>query len=110
MMTAIAVLAGVGILLSFVAWGCVEAHVTHPKDARLLGMPWATIGMLGYAAIVASVFLSTVTVTNILVFVLGVTTLWLAQKAIKIRLDCPICPMTWVLNAVIVVLGIANVV
>jgi hypothetical protein len=41
--------------------------------------------------------------TEIFAVIAGLVTVWLAYRWVKLRVDCPFCPVAWVVNAVIVI-------
>jgi uncharacterized membrane protein len=91
----------VGILLSVVTAACVDNHIERPEHAKLFGVHWSAIGIIGYAAMAATVSLPVL--TEIFAVIAGLVTVWLAYRWVKLRVDCPFCPVAWVVNAVIVI-------
>lgn len=92
-----------GCVLSVATLTCVPAHLENTQDGKLFGViPWGVISLVGYLLIVVASQYS-VGVTYALIGITALTTVWLVVKAVKIRLTCPICPMIWIVNAVLVV-------
>ena len=98
-------LAALGIVLSLVAYVCVDEHIENKKDARLFGrMHWSLIGVIGYTLILFTRNIPMA--TYLLIGITALVTLWLAVKAFKIKLGCPICPMLWTLNTALVFMAV----
>jgi hypothetical protein len=96
-------LAGAGVILSLLAWGCVRGEMQRPGDDSAFGViPWALIGVAGYSALAAAEALYLEAVRP-LAIVIALVTLWLVWKAYRMKMGCPVCPLVWVLNTLIVI-------
>ena len=95
-----------GALLSLFAAGCVQNFLTNQEDGKLFGkIDWYIIGIVGYVLMGATCTIPAA--TKVLATITAIATCWLIYKAVKIRLTCPFCPMSWAVNAVIVVYAFA---
>ena len=90
----------IGGALALVAIGCVRADQT----SKLFGkIHWSIIGIIGYTMIATTTSIKFA--TPVLALLLGLITIGLIIKARRIEMRCPICPLIWVVNAVIVILA-----
>lgn len=105
-----------GMFVSLVSPACVNAHECRKEDTRLFGViPFSLFGLFGYLLIALTAVLYNtygmelmLAANHALIAFAGLFTIYLVQRARRIRLGCPLCFLVWILNAILFGLVIAS--
>lgn len=105
-----------GMIASLISPVCVNTHECRKEDTRIFGIiHFSLIGFFGYLLIALTAALynlysigAMLPVNHALVWFAGLFTIYLIQKAMRIRLFCPMCFLVWMLNIILLGLVIAS--
>ncbi|HBU06555.1 MAG TPA: hypothetical protein DEB09_00550 [Candidatus Magasanikbacteria bacterium] len=101
----------VGFITALFADACSMIHAKQSVDTIFLGVPMFLIGVLGYALIFVTAYVTLImesskffaVVNHGLVVFTGLFTIFLIWKAVHVEMLCPACIICWILNIILVV-------
>ncbi len=98
----------IGFFVSLLSHCCAERHTDDAKETMFFGtsIPWAFIGVIGYLLILLTS--PWPMLTKGLAVIVALATVFLALKAVRLKLYCPVCVMVWSVNATFVNLAFAS--
>ena len=98
------ILAVLGLLSSVASYGCVGHEIGKNSTKFFRPLYLAIVGVVGYLLILFMQLFGELMVRDILVYIATLFSVYLAVRAYKIRLGCPVCPAIWIINAILFVL------
>lgn len=96
-----------GILAALMSAMCMYGRRGRHADTKIFGkIHWSIIGTIGYILIIMSTMQEYVPwATLALGITAGMVTIWLVIRSVQLKLFCPGCILTWMVNAAILVMA-----